>query len=87
MFLRLFLATSGGPQTCSTTYLFGERIYYEIKLENFPRTDEFSWILIDICEAGDWHQEEYPDSLLLEEYPMVFGFRIAQVPGAIHQLS
>ncbi|UPL02157.1 hypothetical protein LCI18_013091 [Fusarium solani-melongenae] len=49
------------PQTSSTTYPLGDRIYYEVKPENFPRTEEFSGLLQDISEVKGWHRGEYPN--------------------------
>ncbi|WAO94789.1 Hypothetical protein NCS54_01238900 [Fusarium falciforme] len=49
------------PQTSSATYPLGDRIYYEIKPEQFPRTDEFSRLLQDISEVKGWHRGEYPN--------------------------
>jgi hypothetical protein len=49
------------PQTSSATYPLGDRIYYEIKPEHFPRTEEFSRLLQGISEVKGWHRGEYPN--------------------------
>lgn len=49
------------PQTAQALYPLGDRIYYEIKPEDFPHTKEFIRILQDISDVKGWHRGEYPN--------------------------
>ncbi|KAI8713095.1 hypothetical protein NCS52_01252800 [Fusarium sp. LHS14.1] len=49
------------PHSSSTTYPLGDRIYYEIKPEDFPRTEEFVGLLQDFSHVLGWYVGQYKD--------------------------
>ncbi|RSL68363.1 hypothetical protein CEP54_002847 [Fusarium duplospermum] len=51
------------PQTSSMTYQIGNRIYYEIKIEDFPITRDLRIILGEMRLVEEWHRTDYPGPL------------------------
>lgn len=51
------------PQTSSMTYPIGDRIYYEIKIEDFLRTQDLRIILGEMRDVEEWYRTDYPGPL------------------------
>ncbi|RSL81134.1 hypothetical protein CEP51_006037 [Fusarium floridanum] len=47
------------PQTSSMTYRIGDRVYYEIDTDEFPRTFGFDVLLCAMRHVSEWHEREY----------------------------
>ncbi|RMJ11428.1 hypothetical protein CDV36_008954 [Fusarium kuroshium] len=51
------------PQTSSMTYPIGDRIYYELKIEDVPLTSDLRLILGEMRSVEEWFRTDYPGPL------------------------